>query len=540
MKTIDRQIGTKTYRGSVMRQLIGALVVSCALTVVSAARAGDCESLTRRKAASGTVVKAQHFAAGEKVGSGPHAWAAPRAFCSVQARLTPAAGSDIQVELWLPDAAEWNRKLLGGGNGGFGGNFDMPHSEMLPALRRGYAAVGTDMGHETPGLLGPMTARWAYGHPQKLIDWDYRAIHLTNLFAKEMIRAYYGSAPRQSYFQGCSDGGREALMEALRYPADYDGIIAGAPASPWTRTMTEFVANYQALNGAPDAELTDNDLKLIHDAVLTRCDARDGVKDGIVSNPHACDLNPAVLLCKSGQRQGCLNDAQIRAVRKIYQGLRTDGVQISSGFEPGSELNWNPWIIGPNALDARFGTEFYRWIVYKNPNWTTSGSDVGRDFADAEQRMGRMLNSDSPDLRAFMRRGGKLVLYQGWADPVIPPLNTITYYDALTKELGANAGQIRLFMVPGMSHCSGGAGPNVFDTVGPLDRWVEGGIAPERLIATKYDNDDPSGKALMTRPLCAWPKRARWTGSGSIREAASFVCAAPGARPGVQAGSAAR
>ena len=326
IKTIDRQIGTKAQRGSAMRQLIGALAVSCALAVVSSARAADCESLMGRRAASGLVVKAQHFAAGEKIGAGPLPWAAPRAFCRVQARLTPAAGSDIQVEVWLPDAAGWNGKLLGAGSGGYAGTLIIPYFEMVPALGRGYAAAGTDMGHETP--FGTITARWAYGHPQKLIDWAYRANHLTSLFAKEMIRAYYGSAPRRSYFQGCSDGGHEALMEASRYPADYDAVIAGAPASPWTRTMTEFIWNYQALNGAPGAELTDSDLKLIHSAVLARCDALDGVKDGIVSFPPACNFNPAVLLCKSGQRQGCLNAAQVRAIRRIYQGARADGAQI--------------------------------------------------------------------------------------------------------------------------------------------------------------------------------------------------------------------
>ncbi|MGB6487415.1 MAG: tannase/feruloyl esterase family alpha/beta hydrolase [Steroidobacteraceae bacterium] len=498
-----------------MRQLIGALALSCALAIFSSASAADCKSLTGRRAASGLVVKAQHFAVGEKIGAGPLPWTAPRAFCRVQARLTPAAGSDIQVEVWLPDAAGWNGKLLGAGSGGYGGTMILPYLDMFPALRRGYAAAGTDMGHETP--FGTITARWAYGHQQKLIDWAYRANHLTTLFAKEMIGAYYGSGPRRSYFQGCSDGGHEALMEASRYPADYDAVIAGAPASPWTRTMTEFIWNYQALNGAPSAELTDSDLKLIHSAVLARCDALDGVKDGIVSYPPACKFNPVVLLCKAGQRQSCLNEAQVRAVRKIYQGARADGVQISSGFAPGSELNWNPWITGPKSAQAQFGTEFFRWMVYKNPSWAPSGSNIGREFADAEQRMGGILNSNSPDLRAFVRRGGKLLLYQGWADPAIPPGNMIKYYDALTKELGAKADQVRLFMVPGMSHCGWGNGLDVvLDTVDSLDRWVEAGVAPERLIAP--------AKALMTQPLCAWPKQARWTGSGSSRDAASFVC----------------
>jgi hypothetical protein len=519
-----------------MRQSIAALAVCGALAIVSHARAAVCESLTGRRATSGVVVKAQHFAADEKIGAGTHSYSAPRAFCRVQARLSPETGSDIQVEVWLPDAAAWNGKLLGAGNGGYGGSFVVPHFEMLPALRGGYAAAGTDMGHEAP--FGTISARWAYGQPQKLIDWDYRANHLTTLFAKEMIRIYYGSAPRRSYFHGCSDGGREALMEALRYPTDYDGIITGAPTSPWTRTMTTFIWNYQALN-APGAQLTDSDLTLIHSAVLARCDGLDGVKEGIVSYPPACHFNPDVMLCKPGERQGCLNDAQVRAVQRIYQGARADGAQISSGFVPGSELDWNPWIIGPKAWQAQFGTEFFRWMVYKDPNWTPSGSDIGRDFADAEQRVGGMLNSNSPDLRAFVRRGGKLILYQGWADAAIPPGNIITYYDALKKKLGASADQVRLFMAPGMAHCYGGAGPNVFDTLDPLDRWVEDSVAPERLIAIKYD--DASSKVLTTRPLCAWPKRARWTGRASTSDAANFVCAAPdGANSGVRAGSAAR
>ena len=497
---------------------------ACALAIVSSAKASDCESLTGRRAATGVVVKAQHFAAGEKVGAGPQPWAAPLAFCRVQARLKPAAGSDIQVEVWLPDALAWNGKLLGAGSGGYGGTFVLSYLDMLPALKSGYAAAGTDMGHETP--FGTISAHWAYGHPPQLIDWAYRANHLTSVFAKDMIRAYYGSSPHRSYFKGCSDGGHEALMEALRYPSDYDGIIAGAPASPWTRTLTDFVWDYQALNAARGAQLADSDLKLIHNAVLASCDALDGVKDGIVSYPPACHFDPAVLLCKTGQHRGCLNEVQVRAVRMIYRGAQqADGVPISSGFARGSELDWNPWIIGANSAQAQFGTEFFRWMVYRSPNWTATGSDIGRDFADAEQRMGAMLNSDRPDLRAFVKHGGKLLLYQGWADPAIPPANIIAYYDALKHELGAHADQVRLFMVPGMSHCYGGAGPNVFDTVDPLDHWVQGGVAPERLIATKYENDDASAKVLMTRPLCDWPKRARWSGKGSTSDAANFVCA---------------
>jgi Tannase and feruloyl esterase len=514
----------QAHRKSARRQLIGALAVSCVLGIVSSARASDCESLKDRTITAGLVVKARHVAAGEKIGEGPLALAAPRAFCRVQARLSPTADSDIQVEIWLPDTAGWNGKLLSAGSGGYAGTLLISYSDMFPALQHGYAAAGTDMGHETP--FGTISARWAYGHPQKLIDWAYRANHLTARFAKELIRAYYGSAPRRSYFQGCSDGGREALMEAWRYPADYDGIIAGAPASPWTRTMTDFIWNYQALNGAPGAQLTDSDLKLIHGAVLAHCDALDGIKDGIVSYPPGCNFNPSVLLCKSGRRQGCLNEAQVRAVRKIYRGVRVQDVQISSGFAPGSELDWNPWIIGPKSAQAQFGTDFFRWMVYKSPSWMPAGSDLGRDFSDAEQRMGGMLNSSDPDLRPFVRRGGRLLLYQGWADPAIPPRNIITYYDSLTKELGADADEVRLFMVPGMSHCYGGAGPNAFDTLGPLDRWVQDGVAPARLIATRYENDS-SGKVLMTRPLCAWPKRAHWTGRGSTDDAKSFVCAAP-------------
>lgn len=495
----------------------------------------DCASLVGRKAGAGVVEKAAEVAKGQKIGSNPFvALPAPRSFCRLQARLTPAAGSDIRVEVWLPDAAGWNGKLLGSGNGGFGGSIEGPYFSMYPALARGYATAGTDMGHETPA--GQTTARWAYGHRQKLIDWAYRANHLTALFAKAMILAYYGSGTRKSYFQGCSDGGREALMEALRFPDDYDGIISGAPASPWTRQMTDFVWDDLAVHGTPGADLSDADLKLLHKAVLARCGAFDGVKDGIVSYPPACHFDPAVLLCKPGQHEECFNRAQVSAVRKIFRGARmSDGQQISSGFPPGSEANWKGWITGPKAQQPQFGIQFYRWMVYGEPSWIPAHFDFARDYALAERRVGWMIDSDRPDLSAFMRRGGKLILYQGWADPAISPGNIIAYYEALTKNLGAAADQVRLFMVPGMSHCLGGDGPNVFDTLGALNQWVEHGVAPKRLIASKYEGvmgdvlaylGHPE-KPVMTRPLCAWPKRAHWNGTGSTNEAASFVCATP-------------
>jgi pimeloyl-ACP methyl ester carboxylesterase len=512
---------------------VGTLVAACALSTVSSAWASDCASLTGRRIGSGVVESAVHLDRGDKLGKSwagvpaPDALPAPRGFCRVRARLTPVAGSDIGVEVWLPDAKGWNGKLLGSGNGGFGGGiFDF---FMYPALARGYATAGTDTGH---GSDNPMNARWAYGHPQSLIDWAYRANHLTAGFAKAIIQAYYGTAARRSYFEGCSDGGREALMEARRYPDDYEGIISEAPASPFTRQMTGFIWDYQALQ-APGAELTDADLNLIHRSVLADCGALDGVKDGFVSYPPACHFDPAALLCKAGQRENCLNPAQVEAVRRIFEGPRTnDGQQISSGFLPGSEIDWKPWITGPNAGQSQFGLQFFRWMVYGRPSWTPVGFEFGRDFALAEHRVGWMLDSDNPDLRAFARHGGKLLLYQGWADPVVAPGNIITYYKLLTTDLGPLAKQARLFMVPGMSHCWGGAGPNVFDALGALNRWVEHDEAPERLVATKYDNGIAGdlglpAKPLMTRPICAWPRRERWKGIGSTKAAANFICVGP-------------
>jgi hypothetical protein len=506
----------------------GTLIAVCALTYVSSAWASDCASLAGRRIEAAVIEGAVHLDRGDKLDKSSSALQAPRGFCRVRARLTPVQGSDIRVEVWLPDSTGWNGKLLGSGNGGFGGGIF--NFFMYPALARGYATAGTDTGHRS---ANPMSARWAYGHRQSLIDWAYRANHLTARFAKAIIRAYYGTAARRSYFQGCSDGGREALMEARRYPDDYDGIISGAPASPFTRQMTGFIWNYQALQ-APGAELTDGDLKLIHRSVLADCGSLDGVKDGFVSYPPACHFDPAALLCKSGQqRQECLNPAQVEAVRRIFEGPRTNsGQQISSGFPPGSEIDWKAWITGPNAAQSQFGLQFFRWMVYGEPSWTPAGFKFGRDFMLAEHRVGWMLDSDNPDLRAFARHGGKLLLYQGWADPAVAPGNIITYYKLLTTDLGTLANHARLFMVPGMSHCWGGAGPNVFDALGALNRWVEHDVAPERLVATKYDHDIAGdlglpAKPLMTRPLCPWPMREQWKGVGTSDTAANFLCVRP-------------
>jgi feruloyl esterase len=320
-------------------------------------------------------------------------------------------------------------------------------------------------------------------------------------------------------------------MEAWRYPDDYDGIVAGAPAAPWTRVITAMAWNIHALDAPPAVQLTPAKLKLISDATLARCDALDGVKDGLIENPRACHFDPGVLQCKAGASADCLSAAELTALRAIYQGPRTrDGRQISAGPAVGGEsVEWNNWITGPKASHRQMPPEYFGWMVYGDPTWTLAKFNLDRDFAAAQRRTGAILNSDNPDLRPFLKHGGKLILYHGWADAALPPDNTVAYYEAVKRRAPAAAGQLRLFMIPGMAHCGGGIGPNQVDWVGEIDRWSESGAAPERIIVSKLSNPlapftGQPIKVIQSRPLCAWPKQARWTGTGSTDEAANFRC----------------
>lgn len=495
----------------------------------------NCVALTGRALANGRIEAATPLTIGGTVDTGPGMPGLPAAaaFCRVQAVMTPVPGSSIKVEVWLPERAAWNGKLMGAGNGGFGANLGIPALLMRGAVARGYASVGSDMGHFGKS---DVDGSWALNAPEKIKDYGWRANHMAAQAAKQVIAAYYPAPLSASYFHGCSDGGRQALMEAQRFPDDYDAIIAGAPAIPWTRMASAFASNAQALR-QPGAGLGLTQLKLLQTASLAKCDKLDGVADGVIENPRKCGFDPAELQCKPGATGECLTPAQVASARHLYRGPKgPDGKSFYPGFAPGAEAEsgtWGMWLTAADSQHAKFSGEFFRYFVHNDADWPASRFNLASDYPLAKAKLGKELDIESADLKAFFRRGGKLLMYHGWQDAAIPPENTIGFVGRVLAADPQARDRIRLFMAPGMSHCLAGPGPNVFDALGTLDSWHKGGPAPERIVATKFDNDmfgylGFPAKALRTRPLCAWPKVARWDGKGSTDDAASFTCEVPG------------
>ena len=530
---ITNRIGSATPIGTaaLTRKIFHlSLIASAAFFMcpaVAHAQGTRCGALKDVKLGSGSVESAVLVLAGDEftLTGAATKLTAPRTFCRVLVHLHPTSKSDIRSEFWLPDSSEWNRKFLAVGNGGFGGGLENT-GELYRPLRDGFAGGASDMGHRGTVL----SADWAHNRRDLVIDWAYRANHLTAETGKHLVRAYYGKAQDRAYFHGCSDGGREALMEAGRYPGDYDGIVVGAPAAAFTDLMAQFVWNGRAVAGVG---LTQDKLNLISAAVMAQCDGLDSVKDGVLENPQVCHFRAETLACRGGNASTCLTPAQVEAVRKIYDGPKTrSGVQISQGFSVGNEAwpgNWPAWITGP--ISANLAADFFRWMVYAEKDWTSDRFNLDRDLSAARTRLASLINSDQVDVRPFLARGGKLLMYHGWSDAALPPRNTIKIYERLRRSTPLASNRIRLFMAPGMSHCGLGPGPNVFDAVGTLDKWVKSGIAPERIVATKYADDagvrlgKPSD-VIRTRPLCPWPKVARWNGKGSSDRAENFTCAA--------------
>ncbi len=480
-----------------------------------------CAALAGLKVEAGAVEGAERFGKGDTVVGGETAGANVVAdLCRVRVRLQPVPGSDIKVEVWLPD--RWNNKLFGFGGAGFDGGLSPGGANLLnKAVADGYAAVETDVGHKPVPGLEP----WVHKQPEKVVDFGHRGNHLAAVVAKQVIAAYYGDPAKHAYFLGCSNGGRDALMEATRYPEDYDGVIAGAPARRYLEVLTQLLWYYDAVHGPGGAPKIESKLGLVHDAIMKKCDRLDGVADGVLENPLRCRFDPAKLQCKGADAPTCLTKAEVGAFRKIYGGPKLgNGERISSGPALGSEggeNNWTGWVTTPQT--AAFGQEFYRWMVFDDPNWSVENFNLDRDYPLGRERVAPIVNVDTPDLSAFVRRGGKLIIYQGWNDPIITGADTIKYYEEVRRKIGASAGDhVRLFMVPGMTHCAGGPGATSFDMQPELEKWVERGKPPERVIAVK-----PDSKESFSRPLCPWPKTAHYNGSGSISDAASFTCSAP-------------
>ena len=437
----------------------------------------------------------------------------PAGYCRVAATLTPTSDSDIKIEVWLP-ATGWNGKFQAVGNGAFSGAIAQP--AMRAALARGYATGSTDTGHAGG------SASFAVGHPEKVIDFGWRAVHEMTATAKTIIATYYNAPLKFAYWNGCSAGGRQALKEAQRFPADFDGIIAGAPGLDWTGRAAQAVRIAKTLEKIEAARLLRPQRQLLHAAIVDACDAADGVKDGVIENPARCRFDPGVLLCKGPDGSGCLTKEQVETARLIYSpALNPSTRRDITGLAPGSELGWTD--LGWTASARATGLDQFRYIVFNRPDWDVQKFVFESDIVRAEETDRDTINALDPNLKPFIDRGGKLIQYHGWSDPQISPGNSTQYYARVLEALGGVSriqNSYRLFMAPGMGHCGGGEGPNTFDMVAALEDWVERGNAPDRIIASHAT----SGAADRTRPLCPYPQVAAYKGSGSADAAANFVC----------------
>jgi len=518
-----------------------------------------CASLTGTALLDGIVTSAADvtgpFTTTASSGSATITVSVPFTFCKVTANLAPTADSSINMELWMPEAAHWNGKFLGVGNGALTGA--IWHTSMVRPVQAGYAVANSDLGHTIT------SANWAAGHPEKLVDYASRGDHVTARASKALVEAFYGSEPRRSYFHGCSNGGHQALMEAQRFPSDYDAIIAGAPWNQWTHQNIEFISRQIALES-----LNPGKRAMITAAVVAQCGGRDGglLADGYLNEPQACHFQPKSLLCAGADAPTCLTAAEVAAVEKIYQGPSDPDTGLSwfPGFERGSEFGW----VGFGA----FSNNLFQFLVLDNkpnPPFDYHSFNFTSDVAFLDAKLSGLINSNNPDLGAFQARGGKLLMWHGWTDTTLEPRSSLNYYNSVVavtggglrltptghRQDGDNGDEndddqgdsprrnladtqdfFRLFMAPGVNHCGGGNGPNssfaytLANAVGPLDpdhdilaaldRWVEQGIAPTKLIASHFTG----AVADKTRPVCVYPQIARFTGRGDPNQPGSWAC----------------
>jgi len=542
-----RQPITRQGRRNRVLPLLVPLAVAAVYAAPAVAMA--CSDLTTSLSLPNTMITlAKSYAAGDTVSGSTKA---PVGLCRVAGTIKPGLQSNVHFEVWIPTDGSWNGKYQQIGNGGFAGSISL--SGIANAVSRGYATAGTDDGTSGP----PAGAAAFIGNPDVLLDYGYRAIKATTDDSKAIIDALMGHAPNYSYFVGCSDGGREALQEAQRFPSDFDGIIVGSPVND---QVGEFGSSYlydmQATlngpqtNGTPDAYIPTSKLPLLSNAALAQCAGKDGglAIDLFLSDPRQCSFDPRVVQCKRGQDPNtCLTPAQVDAAQKLYDGPHDHGILLFPGLEPGGESatgDWASWISGgsPAAPGSQYGLGFGFGcdLMQGVTSCDYLGIDVVQQDATARQTLQPILSSVNPDIRPFKAHGGKMIQYAGWADAAIPPENGLNYYRKVTETIGDPQDFYRVFMVPGMAHCSGGAGPNAFgngtsngpvidadhDLVKALERWVEQGIAPDRIIATHYVGNAAANGVQFQRPLCPYPERGEYVGRGDPNDAANFQCVA--------------
>jgi feruloyl esterase len=545
MKLTNPHVREPSHMASVPKRLLLASAVSSLLTsTVLAAPSGlsesesivqialpnrtlACENLTGLKLRDTRIIAATSVPAGSYTFPGNQTFNDLPAFCRVIGQIYPA----INFEVLLPaSAGSWNGKFAASGSGGTGGYVNYG---QLPAvkdgmtfnLRKGYAVAATDQGH----LIG--TTGWLMD-AGRLVDWGSRANHEVAMRAKAIIKSYYGMSPRYSYFEGCSGGGQQAMMQAQRYPQDYDGLVAGAPANNWSALMVGWLWNGAATLIDPPAKIPASKLPAINAAVLAQCDGADGLKDWVVLDPPACKFDPAQLACTSGDGPSCLTAAQLEGLKKIYQGPvnpRT-GERIYPALSVGGESTWTPTVAGP--LPTGIAVTWFRWAIFEDPNWDWKTFDYDKDWDQARAKLSSISDSIDPDLRPFRDMGKKLIMWHGWGDHLIAAQNSVDYYNSVIELVASeNPGKdavkatqefARLYMNPGLGHCSGGPGTETFDPLAALEQWVENGIAPDQIPSAHITN----GVEQYTRPLCPYPAIPFYK-AGDATKASSFECRVP-------------
>jgi feruloyl esterase len=507
-------------------------LLSCALASAAYAADGACDQLMQLKLASTRITKVESILPAPQWPipdgaftrlAGPVKIGVSVPFCRVVAVIE----KEITIEVWLP--AEWNSRFEGVGNAGLTGALNYP--AMAGAVNEHFAVASTDVGHVTEGVFD---SDWIAGHPQRVIDFGHRAHHLMAERAKQIVSSYYNKKAFYSYFSGCSSGGWQGLTEAQRYPSDYDGILAGAPAINYLGATARGMVLGQAAVKEPKGNLDAAASQLLVQAATAACDANDGLKDGLIGDPFNCKFDPAQLLCKAGQTQGCLTAEQVSRVNLQFGPHSTPGgLKLYPGPTWGTATFFAlpPSAAGPTPARAAAPpapvqdplTAMTIAMTGKAPSWTPLTFDPDKDYASVLHTLGPDLNSLSANLKPFADHGGKLILYHGGADPGLSPYNTLDYLTSVTAALGQTQVNkfVRAYFVPGMFHCVGGTGPSVFDALTPLIAWVEHQQPPSEIIATQ---PGVGGAVVRTRPLCAYPQVARYKGSGSVDTASSFEC----------------
>lgn len=532
--------------GAARRSLMSPALVAGAILfgglAAQPAMAMDCHQLTGKVFGNARIIDTERVSAPFSIGS----LATPAGnsahvtvpFCRVTGIARPAADSEVRFEVWLPDPGTWNGRFQGIGNGGFAGN--IAYSGLARAVEGGYATAATDTGHTGDSSQ----SSWAIGHPDKIVDLGWRALHETTVAAKAVITTYYDRPATHAYFTGCSTGGRQGLVEAQRFPSDYDGIVVGAPAYNWPRLLAFGAVQYKSLMVDPARWLSPAKLALLNTTSSKVCHA----VNGLIDDPGGCTFDPAVLQCRAGRTASqCLGPSELAMARLMYGGIKNrSGSLIYPGFTPGLEQSWTIWDLGRagqagrDSLAYPYPTGFYGNLVHQDPGWTIAQFDLATDLPNAlDNPVGTAVYAEDPDLRAFFARGGKLLHYHGWHDPAIPAESSLRYYRSVVEATGAARvrASYRLFFGTGMQHCGGGPGPNAIggvsgvppvrdadhDVLVALQRWVETGAAPKRIIATHYTDNDNRKPVDGQRPWCPWPEAPRYVG-GDRGRADAYRC----------------